>query len=167
MVSKPAPLGTVPIPGTRWYHGEPCQKCGSTIRMLSNRMCSPCQNRRNKNWVEKRKKSDPIAARRHALKYNYNLTLVQFDDLLASQSWACAICKRTEPGKRGWVVDHCHRRGNTRGILCNSCNSAIGLFKDDLETMRNAIDYLSGDTQPARMFFAREMSVLDELKERK
>lgn len=80
--------------------------------------------------------------RRSALKNRYGLTPDSFAALLASQGGVCAICQGP-PGKRGWVVDHKAGTNVARGILCNSCNVAIGLLKEDPEVLQAAISYLS------------------------
>ncbi len=58
----------------------------------------------------------------------------------------CAICKKTvEENKRNLAVDHNHITGKIRGLLCNTCNSALGMFKGDLGTdlLEKAINYLN------------------------
>jgi hypothetical protein len=55
---------------------------------------------------------------------------------------ACACCGGTDPGKRGWMVDHDHVTGEIRGILCNRCNLGIGLLGDSIEGVRKALTYL-------------------------
>ncbi len=59
---------------------------------------------------------------------------------LALQNGACAICKKKR--KRWLCVDHCHRTGKIRGLLCTSCNAALGSFEDDPHTTQVAADYL-------------------------
>ncbi|MFZ2542110.1 MAG: endonuclease domain-containing protein [Gallionella sp.] len=54
---------------------------------------------------------------------------------------SCVICGR-EQGKRKLARDHCHATGINRGLLCHQCNAALGLLNDDIEVMRNAINYL-------------------------
>lgn len=63
--------------------------------------------------------------------------------MLVAQGGACPICRDTTPrSKRGWVVDHDHKTGNTRGVLCNHCNVGIGFLRDDAEVLQRAIEYL-------------------------
>jgi hypothetical protein len=65
------------------------------------------------------------------LKRNYGLTLAQYDDLLRSQEGQCAVCQRSpKPGQR-LVVDHDHHTGAVRGLLCSSCNTALGLMEEN------------------------------------
>jgi hypothetical protein len=59
----------------------------------------------------------------------------------------CAICGQPETklykGTVGALqVDHDHESGEIRGLLCSACNSALGLFRDDLAIVRRAVDYL-------------------------
>lgn len=74
----------------------------------------------------------------------YGVTLEQFDGMFEAQGKRCAICRAEQPGARGWCLDHCHTTGRFRGVLCMPCNLGIGYFKDDPDTIRNAITYLRG-----------------------
>lgn len=60
------------------------------------------------------------------------------------QIWECPICKKTTiPGLTSKVVlDHDHSTGKPRAWICDSCNTGLGRFKDDIEIMQNAIEYL-------------------------
>ena len=60
------------------------------------------------------------------------------DQLLSSQKGTCPICGGPDPAH----VDHSHDSGEVRGILCFNCNGGLGRFKDDLELMGRAIEYL-------------------------
>jgi len=77
------------------------------------------------------------------------LTLEEFDSLLESQCGVCAICHEpeTDKGNNGetkrLAVDHCHRTGIVRGLLCGSCNRMLGQVDDRVEVLRTAIEYLS------------------------
>lgn len=53
----------------------------------------------------------------------------------------CAVCKQIPTG-RGFCVDHDHRTGRTRGLLCTSCNTALGNVKDSPRTLAAMIVYL-------------------------
>lgn len=89
---------------------------------------------------------DRLAAinRRSLLKTRYGMTERVFTMLLEAQDNRCAICGTDEPGGRGdgFVVDHCHSTGRIRGLLCSACNTGLGLFKDNAETLAKAIKYL-------------------------
>jgi hypothetical protein len=77
------------------------------------------------------------------LRTKYNITWEKYHEMLEAQEGKCAICKTTEPGGRGaFPVDHDHATGKIRALLCNSCNMAIGMMKDDPAQLRAAAVYL-------------------------
>lgn len=78
------------------------------------------------------------------LQRRYGITYAERDAMLSAQGGVCAICAADNPQKGGqdWAVDHCHSTGNVRGILCHPCNVALGLMRDNVTTLSNAIDYL-------------------------
>jgi Recombination endonuclease VII len=78
---------------------------------------------------------------------NFNLTEQQYEEMLIKQNYTCEICKEPESTKRNGqlkklAVDHCHKTGKIRNLLCQFCNSGIGYFKDSIELLQKAIDYL-------------------------
>ena len=81
------------------------------------------------------------ARRRSVLRSKYGLTPETYDALLETQAGACAICG-CKAGKRALHVDHDHRTGKVRGLLCNNCNRCLGLLKDDVAVLRSAVAYL-------------------------
>jgi hypothetical protein len=70
-----------------------------------------------------------------------------------SEDYQCPICKKSEKeissggGNKSsnWVLDHDHETSLFRGWLCNNCNMGLGSFKDDVEILNNAIEYLKND----------------------
>lgn len=85
----------------------------------------------------------------------YGVSIEELEQLLIKQQDRCAICKRRwqecVPAKRvryektflqHLCIDHDHVGGNVRGLLCNACNTAIGLFGEDAQRLESAIDYL-------------------------
>lgn len=68
----------------------------------------------------------------------YGLFQDDYDRLYKTQNGVCKIC-----GSSGsLVVDHCHRTGRVRGLLCSTCNRALGMLRDDVLILRAAIAYL-------------------------
>ena len=92
-------------------------------------------NLANRDWHRR----NPWWKKQKRLK-KYGLTQEQFDDINTAQGGVCAICK--QPYKRGHV-DHCHRTGRVRGLLCIPCNLGIGHLKESREIMERAMDYLA------------------------
>ncbi len=74
----------------------------------------------------------------------YGLTVEEFREMRARQADLCAICGGPWRGWNGQNphIDHCHETGRVRGLLCASCNSAIGRFGDNPALLRRAADYL-------------------------
>jgi hypothetical protein len=89
---------------------------------------------RTKKWNEK----NPRDNRLFSLKV-YGLDYEKYNTMLDKQNGVCDICKRV-PVKP--VIDHCHKTNKVRGIICNTCNSGIGMLKDDLKIIKNAVKYL-------------------------
>ncbi|AXG66349.1 hypothetical protein SEA_ANNADREAMY_222 [Streptomyces phage Annadreamy] len=69
----------------------------------------------------------------------FSIKVEERDRLFNEFGNACGICKTTENLK----LDHCHETSKFRGLLCNDCNLALGLFKDSTERLERAIVYLS------------------------
>jgi hypothetical protein len=67
----------------------------------------------------------------------------QYELKLAEQENKCGICATNDPGITNWQADHDHETGQTRGILCQKCNTGIGLLRDNPEVLQAAIDYLN------------------------
>lgn len=122
-----------------------------TGRPKGRSICKSCEQRyteehrqeaikRSRAWNRKNRKRTR-ARHLHAL---YGLDLAEYDAMLERQKGRCAICKvhHTETGAP-LNVDHCHGTLRVRGLLCHKCNRGLGLFKDHVPTMLQAIDYLS------------------------
>ena len=82
------------------------------------------------------------------LKKAYGITLNQYNDMLSKQNGKCMICLVDNNGfynnkQKAFAVDHCHTTGKIRGLLCNDCNVGIGLLKDNIDLLNNAIKYLN------------------------
>jgi len=96
----------------------------------------------------------------YSLKRRYGLTSQDVVALLTKQEHQCAICRRPleklPPGKKKprqkntLHIDHDHETGHVRGLLCPSCNSGLGFFKDSEELLRKAIDYLADPPNEAQ-----------------
>lgn len=76
------------------------------------------------------------------LKRNYGIAPDDYDDLLASQDGVCAICKKTCLTGNRLCVDHDHKTGAVRGLLCRSCNIGLSQFEDDPVRLVVAVRYL-------------------------
>lgn len=91
------------------------------------------------------RKRNSEKSRGYDLQRTYGISLTEYNQLLDNQNGVCAICKQTESVSRytNLAVDHCHATGKVRGLLCATCNRALGMFRDDRSILQNAIDYLA------------------------
>ena len=101
-------------------------------------ICKECESTRKKADVERRGGS-----RKLNLMKNYGMTIEEYDKMLKEQSGMCKICKTDKPKHRGrFVVDHDHKTGKVRGLLCDGCNKGLGHFRDNIVFMNEAIKYI-------------------------
>ena len=118
--------------------------------------CSECSKERIRLYRENNREKDKLNQRKNRLKREYNITVEFYEELLNKQEGKCAICRNTETarqysgkGKRGDIsikklaIDHCHKTGQIRGLLCYNCNLGLGRFKDNTKSLEAAIQYLA------------------------
>lgn len=81
--------------------------------------------------------------------WRYGINKYQLAELRKINEGNCHICNNPETNidkrtnkKYSLSIDHCHKTGNVRGILCGSCNNGLGHFKDDPELLMKAIKYV-------------------------
>lgn len=86
----------------------------------------------------------------------YGITLGDYYDMMFNQSGKCKICDKPSNGTK-LAIDHCHKTGKIRGLLCVKCNALLGLAGDSKETLNNAIKYL----EDAKNFTLRSRSRRD------
>ena len=107
--------------------------------------CRKCSSNLHKIYDHKRDATTirQLSLKRNQLHREYGLTLPQYQEMLNDQHFLCAICKKGENDvDRSFAVDHDHKTGKVRGLLCNSCNAGLGYFKDSPEILKSAISYL-------------------------
>lgn len=116
-----------------------CRPCCTTFRKINKDKFVIL----NKKLRDKNKERYKRYGRIQVLK-SYGLSLDDFDKLLKAQNYKCGICSTGEPGGqfKQWHVDHCHKTAKVRGILCNLCNRALGQFKDNIDILNSAVNYL-------------------------
>ncbi|MFI5814846.1 endonuclease domain-containing protein [Streptomyces sp. NPDC051643] len=110
----------------------------ANLDKLRERQADPEFRAKQRARYAKWRKAFPRGARKIWLQNNYGLTLEQWDAMVLAQEGRCAICQ--EPSEL--VVDHCHTSGAVRELLCSTCNSGLGHFKDEPARLRAAADYL-------------------------
>ena len=122
-----------------------CRKCGYTGEDFPhNRLiCTPCRSAENKMYHHKRgKEVNGMRYFRNKLKREFDITVEDYEALMVKQNNVCAICEEPDPQGQRLAVDHNHKTGKVRGLLCGRCNKALGSFKEDPEIIEAAIAYL-------------------------
>ena len=153
--------------GIKFYDGSPCKKCGSTERYTVSSDCRQCtikkttkrnkedpkyreyqQQYREKNTLTQKEyhklwyQENNEKVYEYNLKKKYGIIYAEYEKMLTEQKGLCAICGKAEAENKRLAVDHCHRTGKIRSLLCGKCNKAIGLLDDDPELMKQAIEYM-------------------------
>jgi len=95
------------------------------------------------------KYGSPKKRRDQALRYAYGINQNEYNVLLDKQKGGCAICG-CKPNKRPLSVDHCHKTGKVRGLLCQKHNVAIGLLNEDPILFDAAKQYLQSHRQTVK-----------------
>ena len=123
------------------------------LTSFSPRACRGCGNDYTPTAPQQRYCS-PECKRDSRVAVSYGLTLAELQTLIEQQEHVCALCGSTGRGYTRGIklhVDHCHRTGRGRGLLCGDCNTALGRFRDDPDRLRAAAAYLErGDGNAAR-----------------
>ncbi|MFC7883951.1 endonuclease VII domain-containing protein [Streptomyces sp. NPDC057376] len=138
------------------YHQERQVAKGRNVRPRvevpeGHKLCRTCGDiKPHSEWPRNRTASDGLATlcksckaaqgRAGHLKRQYGITEAERDALIASQGGVCCICLAAPAAH----VDHCHETGRVRGVLCFSCNAALGQFKDRPDAIRRAAAYVEG-----------------------
>lgn len=111
--------------------------------------CKECANKRTKKYQLDNPEKCKIMYSKINLKKLYGLTIEDVERILKNQNYKCAICGREIFLHGAYVdkskiarVDHDHKTGKVRGLLCNECNRGIGFLKDNPMLLANAIKYL-------------------------
>lgn len=117
--------------------------------------CKVCTRRKNLDWYTSNKEHAKqinnawrnhnyqhfaLVTRERNLKNAYGITHAQYMKQVEQQQGLCKICnKKTDISL---AVDHNHITGEVRGLLCFNCNAGLGQFKDNLDNVCSAYNYL-------------------------
>jgi hypothetical protein len=122
------PEGVERCAAGKWHSIGRC-KCRKTPKRLW-----PCDQKEHEHYRR--------TARNAQLQRSYGITLEEFNRMEKEQGGVCAICASPPRHNRALSVDHNHLTGKIRKLLCQNCNAALGMFKDDPERLIRAADYL-------------------------
>lgn len=161
--------------GEKTYDGKPCKNCGTTLKNVSDYGCVECNRERarklqaekradGRNKEVRRRYEQGEAGKAARARYNsgeagrannwkyqiqrrYGISGEQYETMLTEQEYSCKICGcSVEDNGKSLAVDHCHDTGKVRDLLCHNCNVGLGNFKDNVELMMKAIEYLKDHT---------------------
>ena len=82
------------------------------------------------------------------LKRSYSLSEAEYDAIARSQNYLCAVCHEQNPNDprtgepKPLAVDHNHRSGSNRALLCDRCNKVLGFVKDSQELLLRLLEYV-------------------------
>lgn len=123
-----------------------CTECGASLNATNwwpswmsmfVPVCITCGKERHVLTDTKEKQKN------RSLRNKYGITLGDYNIMLERQKHVCAICgSPATVDQRAFHVDHCHKTGKIRGILCNGCNAGLGHFKDDPSVLLRAATYI-------------------------
>jgi hypothetical protein len=122
-----------------------CKKCtdGNKLEWLNR----PGNRQKQANGSAQRYIQDRVRRRFQAIYKKYGVTQEWYDQTLVSQGKGCRICGTDKPGRgdtrrRLFCIDHDHKTGKIRGLLCINCNMVLGAVDDSREILSKAIEYL-------------------------
>ena len=151
-----------PLPSRHFF----CETCGTACSVIGSNYlrkycsfkcfenksvinCPICgkffKPHRTQKWCSELCKNRAENSRRNFIRHRIDEKL--FNYLYQIQNGNCAICNTSYGGtthhkRRILSIDHDHLTGSVRGLLCNNCNKALGLFKDNIKILEKAIKYL-------------------------
>ena len=136
----------------KYFTGIPCARGHVGERYTTTGNCVTCMSEDGKLKYDREQKvqatrswklKNPSKRREYTLR-QYGLTPEGFQELIQKQQGNCAACGEPLADPRKTHVDHCHKTGKVRGVLCLRCNTALGLLDDSPEKAERLAEYLRG-----------------------
>jgi hypothetical protein len=135
------------IKQARWLANNPEKRERNRLKNIEWRKNNP---EKYKKAVAAWRARNPSYEETLKLKLRYGITPQDYEQMHQAQNGLCAICGNPETARHNksnevqkLAVDHCHKTGKVRGLLCQDCNRGIGKFKDSVILMEKAIKYLN------------------------
>lgn len=94
-------------------------------------------------WQNSNKERVKLTSQKYLLKKKFGLSIEEYNKKLDQQNGLCALCNKECKSGRNLAVDHNHKTGKIRGLLCGNCNMGLGSFYEDKNLLSLAIKYLS------------------------
>jgi len=121
------------------FPGRPAATCYPDRLHDALGLCGPCHRR---FLYYKNHEREKEAARHSMRKSKFGISKLEFQQLLIAQNNLCVICNKPQPGRKALAIDHDHRTGKIRGLLCSWCNRAVGYLEDSAERAEATAKYL-------------------------
>lgn len=137
--------------------GKQCTRCGNILPISRfgnhKRMpdglrswCKNCESSYKKEYEAKNLEKDYLGTRlkqrANNLKRMFGMSIEEYEDKAKQQNNVCAICGGVCKSGKRLAVDHDHKTGKIRGLLCGNCNGGLGKFQDNPELLIKAAEYL-------------------------
>ena len=137
----------------------------TTLVEYGRRWCSICRDTKAAAWYAENHTTKQEQGRRYRYKKQYGITIEEYNQILLWQGGVCALCLRLPKPGRNLHVDHDHKSGATRGLLCFSCNMRVGRERESAWFAR-AASYM--DANPASLALGRTpQGILGPVKKRR
>jgi hypothetical protein len=105
--------------------------------------CKKCGTKLSKEWYKNHPKQRKIHSRKQQLIQKYGINYDIYNEMFEKQKGCCSICGKHESGlNRILFVDHDHKTGEVRGLLCQKCNFLLSQAEDNINILKNAIRYV-------------------------
>ncbi len=129
------------------HHGELTQENIIIIKRktYTTSWCRLCRNQKQRNYYRK----NPQWGRDQNLYTRFRIRRHEYNNWAAEQGNKCALCFKHETyinkklnAPNPLSIDHCHKTGKLRELLCQKCNTLLGMAEDSIERLQTAIEYL-------------------------
>jgi hypothetical protein len=122
-----------------------CKNCENDFEALLTKVRQGgglyCSTKCYNDYRKENKKDPKYLNILYQKKHKYGLSEEEYLGMFESQNHCCAICKESFNNVRA-CVDHSHNTGDIRGLLCDKCNTGLGLFQENIQNLLNAIKYI-------------------------
>lgn len=112
-----------------------------SLQKVRTYVCISCNLHRTNKWKQDNPEKCKESRRKSNLKKKYGISVEEYDKQFKEQNGRCYLCN-SQGERRRLNVDHCHKTGAVRKLLCDKCNLALGLVDDSVELLENFIRYL-------------------------
>lgn len=122
--------------------------------------CKLCDGQRGADYRNRTRENRRDAQRKYRMKKHYGINYPIYKELFKTQKGKCAICEQPQSHKL-LTVDHDHKTGKIRKLLCYKCNSAIGFLNEDIVLVERTLNYLRSHSSPMETSVSSEQSQED------